>query len=59
MDFNEACARVRDGSVRPGGIGILQEKPLHATLKWWLDGDPAHHEVSLPGGWRISTTGSP
>jgi len=50
MDFNEACARVRDGSVRPGGIGILQEKPLHATLKWWLDGDPAHHEVPLPGG---------
>ena len=50
MDFNEACARVRDGSVRPGGIGILQEKPLHAILKWWLDGDPAHHEVPLPGG---------
>ena len=50
MAFNEACARVRDGSVRPGGIGILQEKPLHAILKWWLDGNPDHHEVTLPCG---------
>lgn len=50
MDFNEACARVRSGEVRPGGIGILQEKPLHATLKWWLDDIPDHHEVTLPCG---------
>ena len=50
MDFNEACARVRCGDVRPGGIGILAEKPLHATLKWWLDDNPAHHEVTLPCG---------
>ncbi len=50
MDFNEACARVREGSIRPGGIGVLQEKPLHATLKWWLDDNPDHHEVTLPGG---------
>ena len=40
MEFNEACARVRQGDIRPGGIGILQEKPLHATLKWWLDENP-------------------
>lgn len=50
MDFNEACARVRKGSIRPGGIGILQEKPLHATLKWWVDDNPDHHEITLPGG---------
>lgn len=50
MDFNEACARVREGSIRPGGIGILQEKPLHATLKWWVDHNPDHHEVTLPCG---------
>lgn len=50
MDFNEACQRVREGSIRPGGIGILQEKPLHATLKWWVDDNPDHHEVTLPCG---------
>ena len=50
MDFNEACARVRQGDIRPGGIGILQEKPLHATLKWWVDDNPEHHEITLPCG---------
>ncbi len=50
MDFNEACARVRQGDIRPGGIGILQEKPLHATLKWWVDDNPDHHEITLPCG---------
>ena len=68
MDFNEACARVRAGDSRPGGIGILQEKPLHATLKWWLDDNPDHHEITLPCGkvadvfdgervWEIQTGG--
>ena len=50
MNFNEACARVREGHIRPGGIGILQEKPLHATLKWWVDDNPDHHEITLPCG---------
>ena len=50
MDFNEACTRVREGHIRPGGIGILQEKPLHATLKWWVDDNPDHHEITLPCG---------
>ena len=50
MEFNEACVRVRQGDIRPGGIGILSEKPLHATLKWWLDDNPDHHEVTLPCG---------
>ena len=50
MEFNQACDRVRQGDIRPGGIGILQEKPLHATLKWWLDDNPDHHEVTLPCG---------
>lgn len=50
MEFNEACVRVRQGDIRPGGIGILAEKPLHATLKWWVDDNPDHHEITLPCG---------
>lgn len=50
MDFDKALALVRSGQMRPGGIGILQEKTLHATLKLWLDEDVTHHEVSLPEG---------
>ena len=50
IDLNEACDRVRQGDIRPGGIGILAEKPLHATLKWWLDDNPDHHEITLPCG---------
>lgn len=50
MEFERALAFVREGGVRPGGIGILGEKTLHATLKLWLDDDPTHHEVSLPTG---------
>ena len=50
MDFNEACARVREGDLPAQSIGVLQEKPLHATLKWWLDDNPAHHEITLPCG---------
>ena len=50
MDFNEACARAREGELPAQSIGVLQEKPLHATLKWWLDDNPAHHEITLPCG---------
>ena len=50
MDFNEACARVREGDLPAQSIGVLQEKPLHATLKWWLDDNPDHHEITLPCG---------
>ena len=50
MDLDVACARVREGEIRSGGIGILQEKPLHATLKWWVDDNPDHHEITLPCG---------
>lgn len=50
MDFNEACARVREGSLPTQSIGVMKEKPLHAILKWWLDDDPTHHEVPLPCG---------
>ena len=50
MDFNEACARVREGDLPTQSIGVLQEKPLHATLKWWLDDNPHHHEITLPCG---------
>ena len=50
MDFNEACARVREGDLPTQSIGVLKEKPLHATLKWWMDDNPAHHEITLPCG---------
>ena len=50
MNFDAALALVRSGQVRPGGIGILKEKTLHATLKLWLDEEATHHEVSLPEG---------
>ncbi|MBQ8683777.1 MAG: hypothetical protein IJ518_04615 [Clostridia bacterium] len=50
MEFEEALALVRTGQVRPGGIGILKEKTLHATLKLWLDEDMTHHEMPLPEG---------
>ena len=50
MDFNEAVTRVREGDIPTQSIGVLKEKPLHATLKWWLDDNPAHHEIPLPCG---------
>ena len=50
MDFNEAVARVREGDIPIRSIGVLKEKPLHAILKWWLDDNPAHHEIPLPCG---------
>ena len=50
MDFNEACTRAREGDLPTQSIGVLQEKPLHATLKWWLDDNPDHHEISLAFG---------
>ena len=50
MNFNEACTRVREGDIPTQSIGVLKEKPLHATLKWWLDDNPDHHEITLPCG---------
>lgn len=50
MTFDEALMLVREGGDRVGGIGILGEKTLHATLKLWLDDDRTHHEVPLPQG---------
>ena len=50
MDFNEACTRVREGDLPAQSIGVLKEKPLHATLKWWLDDNPDHHEIALSCG---------
>ena len=45
LNFNEACTRVREGDIPTQSIGVLKEKPLHAILKWWLDDNPAHHEI--------------
>ena len=50
MDFNEAVTRVREGDIPVQSIGVMKEKPLHAILKWWLDDNPAHHEIPLPCG---------
>lgn len=50
MEFEQALALVLTGGDRPGGIGTLSEKTLHATLKLWLDSDPTHHEIPLAGG---------
>ena len=50
MTFEEALMAVRSGEARPGGIGTLGEKAMHATLKRWLDEDTAHHERPLPEG---------
>ena len=50
MEFYEACTRAREGALPTQSIGVLQEKPLHATLKWWLDDNPDHHEITLPCG---------
>ena len=50
MDFNEACTRVREGDIPTQSIGVLKEKPLHAIFKWWLDDNPAHHEICLSCG---------
>lgn len=49
MTFEQAIACAAAGTG-VGGIGTLGEKKLHATLKWWLDEDSRHHEISLPEG---------
>lgn len=49
MDFEQACKQAAAGG-QAGGIGVLAEKTVHAALKWWLDDNPAHHEVLLPEG---------
>lgn len=50
MTFEDAAQRAMTGSCAVGGIGTLQEKCLHATLKWWLDEEHTHHEIPLPQG---------
>ena len=49
MTLEEAKKRAAEGES-VGGIGILGEKRLHATLKWWLDEDCRHHEIPLEEG---------
>ncbi|MBQ1202549.1 MAG: hypothetical protein IIX61_01870 [Loktanella sp.] len=50
MDFEQACKQAAAYKEPEGGIGVLAEKTVHAALKWWLDDNPAHHEVLLPEG---------
>ncbi len=49
-DFEWARTRALQRMDTREGIGRLQEKLLHATLKFWLDADETHHEVTLPCG---------
>ena len=41
---------MQENGAPAAGIGTLGEKSLHATLKYWLDADTAHHEYPLPEG---------
>ncbi len=49
-DFEAAKAKAEARLATRESIGRLQEKRLHATLKFWLDADETHHEVTLPCG---------
>ncbi len=49
-DFEAAKALAEKRLATRESIGRLQEKRLHATLKFWLDADETHHEVKLPCG---------
>ncbi len=49
-DFDTAKALAKARLLSRESIGRLQEKQLHATLKFWLDAEEAHHEVKLPCG---------
>ncbi len=49
-DFEQALQQAAKRLDARDSIGRLQEKRLHATLKYWLDADETHHEVPLPCG---------
>ena len=49
-DFEAAKALAEQRLATRESIGRLQEKRLHATLKFWLDADEMHHEIKLPCG---------
>lgn len=49
-DFEGAKALAEERLLTRESIGRLQEKRLHATLKFWLDADETHHEIKLPCG---------
>lgn len=49
-DFERATALAKESHATREGIGKLQEKLLHATLKFYLDPDETHHEIPLPCG---------
>lgn len=49
-DFEKAKALAQTRLGERDSIGRLQEKRLHATLKYWLDADETHHEIPLPCG---------
>lgn len=40
--YTRACAH-----LRAGGIGTLNERTLHSTLKFWLEPQESRHEVKL------------
>ena len=46
--FEEARLRGLAALQERPGIGTLRERSLHAVLKYWVDPEESHHEVSLP-----------
>ena len=49
-DFERAKRKARERMTTRESIGRLNEKELHATLKFFLDPDENHHEVKLADG---------
>ncbi len=49
-DFEAAKQTAEERLATRESIGRLNEKRLHATLKFWLDADETHHEIPLPCG---------
>lgn len=46
--FEEARLKGLAALQERPGIGTLRERSLHAVLKYWIDPDESHHEVTLP-----------
>lgn len=49
-DFEKVVALARESHKERDGIGKLQEKLLHAALKFYVHPDETHHEIPLPCG---------
>lgn len=50
QDFENARQEAATHLQERAGIGTLQERSLHAALKYWFEPDAQFHEVKLEGG---------